>query len=105
MNKVLSMIGLAKRSGNLVSGEFAVGESIKNKKACLVIISKDASKNTKKKFRNKTSFYKIPLVEYGDRYELGKAIGKEFRMSIAITEKGFAENIHKLIEEQMSMEV
>ena len=48
MNKVLSLLGLAFRSGNLVSGEFAAREAVRKKTAALVIVASDASDNTKK---------------------------------------------------------
>ena len=50
MNKVLSLLGLAFRSGNLVSGEFATREAVRKKAATLVIVANDASDNTKKMF-------------------------------------------------------
>ena len=47
MNKVLSLLGLAFRSGNLVSGEFATREAVR-KRQRLCHCSHDASDNTKK---------------------------------------------------------
>ena len=50
MNKGLSLLGLAFRSGNLVSGEFAAREKLSGKKtAALIIVANDASDNTKKR--------------------------------------------------------
>ena len=51
MNKVLSLLGLAFRSGNLVSGEFATREAVRKKAATLVIVANDASDNTKRCLR------------------------------------------------------
>ena len=48
------MLGLATRSGNLVSGEFMTEKAVKGRKAFLVIVSREASDNTKKKFTNMT---------------------------------------------------
>lgn len=98
-NKVLSMTGLAVRAGKVVSGEFAVENAIKEGKAWLVIVTEDASDNTKKKFRDKCSFYEVPIAVYGTKETLGHAIGKEMRASLAITDKGFAENILKHLEQ------
>ena len=42
-NKVLSLLGIAMRGHNLVSGELQTVEAIKNGSACLVIIAGDAS--------------------------------------------------------------
>ncbi|MCR5202580.1 MAG: ribosomal L7Ae/L30e/S12e/Gadd45 family protein [Lachnospiraceae bacterium] len=88
--KFTGTLGLAKRSGNLISGEEMTHESIRNGKACLVIVAADASDNTKKKFRNACDFYEVELIEVLTKEELGHAIGKEFRASMAVTDEGFA---------------
>lgn len=97
-NKVLSMLGLATRARKIVSGEFSTERSIQDFSACLVIVATDASDNTKKKFKNKCEFYEVPYFEYGTRDELGHAMGKEQRASLAVTDEGFARQVHKLIE-------
>ena len=50
--KIYSYIGLATKAGKAVSGEFSTEKAIKERKAKLVLISKEASDNTKKKFQN-----------------------------------------------------
>ena len=67
----------------------------KSGRAALVIVAADASDNTKKKFRNMCEFYKVPIYIYGDKDTLGNAMGKEFRASLAILDKGFAKGIQK----------
>ncbi len=59
-DRVLSMLGLATRSRNVVSGGFATEEAVKNGKAYLVIIAENASDNTRKKYSNMCEFYKVP---------------------------------------------
>lgn len=98
VNKVYSLLGLATRSRNVVSGEFATEKAIKSGKAVMVIISGDASGNTAKMFRNMCDFYEVPLFVYGTKEELGHAMGKEVRASLAITNEGFAESIKKQLE-------
>ncbi len=98
MNKLYSLLGLAVRSGNLVSGEFAVEKAVKSGKAELVIVSGDASDNTVKLFDNMCRFYEVPMFRYGTKEELGHAMGKEVRASLAITEEGFAKSIKKQLE-------
>ena len=97
-NKILSLLGLATRSGNLVSGEFMTEKAVKERKAFLVVVSSEASGNTKKKFTNMCSFYEVPLYFYGTMEALGHSIGKEFRASIAVTDEGFAMNIINKLE-------
>lgn len=98
-NKVLSMLGLATRAGKVVSGEFAVEKSVKCGTACLVMIAQDSSDNTKKMFTNMCSFYEVPLVIWGSKEELGHAIGKEYRASLAVQDEGFVKSIQKHLQE------
>ena len=91
--KIFSLFGLATRAGKIASGEFQTEMAIKSGTAFLVVIAKDASDNTKKLFQDKCSFYKIPIIFLGTKEELGHAIGKEYRASLAILDKGFAETI------------
>ena len=97
-NKVLQMLGLAKRAGKVASGEFMTEKSVKEGKAYLVFVAVDASANTKKEFHNMCEFYKVPIYEYGNKEELGHAIGNEMRASLAITDEGFAKTILKHLE-------
>ena len=94
-DRVLSMLGLATRSGNVASGGFATEEAVKRRKAYLVIIAEDASDNTKKKFRNMCGFHKVPCEYYSVKETLGHAIGKEERSCLAVKDEGFANSIRK----------
>ncbi len=98
MNKIYSLLGLAVRSQNAVSGEYAVEKAVKSGKALLVVVSGDASANTVKQFSNMCSYYEVPMFRYGTKEELGHAMGKEVRASLAITEEGFAKSIRKYLE-------
>lgn len=92
------MLGLAAKGRNLVSGEFQTESAVKDGSAMLVIVAKDASANTKKLFTDKCSYYKIPVFQYGIKEELGRAVGKDLRSSLAITNVGLAETIIKHLE-------
>ena len=92
---VLSMLGIAAKSGNVVSGEFSTEKAVKTGKAFLVIVSMEASENTKKKFENMTDFYHVPCFVYGDKESLGRCIGKEFRASLAVTDENLAHAVEK----------
>ena len=95
---MLSLISLAKKAGKIASGGFQTEEAVKKGKACAVIISVEASENTKKKFRNMCTFYKVPFHVYGRKEELGAAIGCEFRASLAILDRGLAASVEKRLE-------
>lgn len=98
-NKVLSLLGLAARAGRLASGEFSAETAVKSGTAALVIVAEDASDNTKKLFHNKCAFYEVPIFDYGTRAELGHAIGKEFRASVAVLDEGLANAIVSHLED------
>ena len=55
-DSVLSLAGLAKKAGKIAAGEFQTENAVKSGKASLVIVSEEASENTKKKFRNMCDF-------------------------------------------------
>lgn len=93
--KILSMLGIAKKAGKVASGEFLCEEAIRNGKAKVVIVSEEASDNTKKRFRDKTTYYQVPLYERFDMETLGKAIGSETRAVISVNDAGIARTIIK----------
>ena len=57
--KVLNLLGLATRAGKTASGEFMTEKAIKSGKAYLVIVSEEASDNTKKMFENQCKHYQV----------------------------------------------
>lgn len=93
--KVLSLLSLCQRSGNMSTGESVVEQKIQKKNAFLVIIPEDASDNTKKKFINKCRFYNIPIIITSTKEELSAAIGKFNRSTFAICSESFAQSIQK----------
>lgn len=95
MNKIHSTLGLAMRAGKIVSGDDTVMRAVRSGDARLVILAADAADNAKKKYMDKCSHYRIPLVEYGSRFDLGSAIGKVDRVVLAVTDAGFANSIAK----------
>lgn len=97
--KVFSLLGIAAKAGKIVSGEFSTESAVKSQKAYLTIIATDASHNTTKLFTDKCTYYKIPCVAFGTMDELGHAVGKKFRASLAVTDEGLARAIQKKIDE------
>ena len=97
-DKIYGLLGLCQRAGKCRSGEFAVEKSIKSGKAFLVIIPEDASDNTKKKFRNMTTYRSVPYQELGTKETLGHQLGRSERSSISIEDQGFAQAMIKYID-------
>ena len=44
------------------------------------------------------TFYEVPYYEFGKKEELGHALGKEMRASLAIQDEGFSKAVVKLLE-------
>ena len=88
-----SIFGLCMRSGHLVSGGELTLKAVRNGSAKLVVLATDASAQTKKKFHDKCTYYGVDLVEFRSMAELGRALGKEKRSVLAVTEEGFAKTI------------
>lgn len=93
--KILNLISLATKAGKVVSGEFSTEKAVKDGKARLVLVSEEASDNTKKMFTNMCTHYNVPICYFGEKYELGHAMGKEMRASLAIVDEGLAKAIVK----------
>lgn len=98
MDKVLSMVSLATKAGKTVSGEFSVEKSVKDGRAKIVIVSAEASDNTKKKFTDMCTFYNVPVYFYGTKEKLGHYMGKEFRASMAVLDDGFKDALEKQLK-------
>ena len=94
------MVGLATKAGKTVSGEFSTEKSVKTGKGFLVLVANDASENTKKKFRNMCSFYEVPIYFLSDKESIGRAMGKEFRASLAVQDENFAKAMIQELEKQ-----
>ena len=97
MQKVYSTLSMCQKAGKVASGEFSCEKAVKELKAYLVLVAEDASDNTKKLFYDKCTYRNIPVVLFGSKAELGTAIGKEIRASVAILDKGFADSLLKTL--------
>jgi len=93
IKKVFSLIGLAMRAGKVVSGDDSTLGRVK-----LVLIAEDASNNTQKLFKDKSSYRKIPYIICSTKNDMGLAMGKSPRAVIGIKDDGFAESIKRLME-------
>lgn len=94
-SKVLSMIGMAKKAGKAVSGEFLCDKSIKDGSSRLVIIASDASEGTKKSLVNACKYYEVDYIEYSDMDSLGKFTGGGDRAAVSINDDNFAGAVMK----------
>ena len=96
--KIYSFLGLAQRAGKLVSGDDSTMLDVKKNRVKLVLVAEDASNNTKKLFKDKTSFRKIACITHSTKLQLGLAIGKAPRAVMGIKDTNFANKILELME-------
>ncbi len=97
MNKIVSLLGLARRAGKLVFGYDAVVGSIKEEKAKLLLIACDMSPKTKKNVKFEADKFGISLFELPcDIEEITAGIGKKAGV-VAITDENFAQGIKSIV--------
>ena len=91
MNRVLSLLGLAKKAGRIEAGEESVGTAARAHDARLILLAGDAAENSVKRARR--------FAEEGaclcaalpaTREELGRAVGRASCAMLAVTDIGFA---------------
>lgn len=97
MEKVLGMIGLAKRAGALSTGTFGCEEAIKAKQSKLIIIAEDASDKSKKMFIDSCMYYKVPFIIFSDKLNLGKFTGGGEKIVISVNDANFAKALNEKI--------
>ncbi len=97
-NRFFRMLGLAARAGALSFGEGAVRDSIRAKRAKMIVVAADGSDNTRKKVSDSCRFYSVPYFEYSDRFLLGSATGKEFAVVISVNDKSFAKALIDILQ-------
>ena len=97
MDKLLNFLGLCRRAGKLTTGSDAVVEKIVNGEALLVIFAGDISANTEKKISKSCALNSVKLLKINrTKEDLSVAVGR-FTAVAAVTEKGFAKNLERLI--------
>lgn len=100
-DKILSLLGFAQKSGNLLSGENTCELFIRKNKIKLIIISEEASANSKNKFMNICDSKDIPFMVFGSKNELSSAIGKFNRAIIGIKDEKFSQRILDLYKSEI----
>lgn len=96
MDKVLSLLGLAKKAGQLESGEEPVGAAARARNARLILLASDAADNTVRRARHFADAGQCLLAWIpATKDELGGAVGRTSCAMLAVTDVGFAEAVAK----------
>ena len=100
MDKLLNLIGLAKKAGKLEVGEEPVGAAARSKHARLILIASDAADNTRRRALHFGEAGECICLEIPPTKEdLGRALGRTSCALLALTDIGFAEAIAKKLAE------
>lgn len=91
MDKILHLIGLARKAGKLEIGEEPVGASTRARKARLVLLAGDAAENSVRRARHFVAHGAAVLVETSyTKAELGDAVGRTSCAMLALTDAGLS---------------
>lgn len=104
-DKFLSMCGLARRAGRVIIGTDMSTVAIRGKnKPYLVVLSVDASENSKKRIDDACAYHEVKLVKSTyTKNEIGDAVGQKGGAAcIAITDEGFAQTLCKLYYDRLA---
>ena len=92
MDKVLSLLGLAKKAGRLEAGEEPVGAAARARDARVILLASDAADNTMRRAKHFAEAGAcLCTVIPATKDELGRAVGRSSCAMLAVTDIGFAE--------------
>jgi len=103
--RLKGFLGLATKAGKLVTGYNTCLDMIPRGKLKLVIIAKDVGENTKKKIGQKCESYGIPMRIGMGAADMSHACGKRDKGVFGITDKGFANSIIGLFDDDKKSEI
>lgn len=93
--RILNLLGLAKRAGQIVTGEGLTINAIRKQQLHYVFLASDAGSAVTKKIHNQCAYYQLPLNDRFNKADLSAAIGQS-RTVIGIKQAGFAQQFKKL---------
>ena len=91
-DRLYNAIGLCQRAGKAQSGAFAAEKAIRAGKAKLVLLEETASEATKTHYEQLCAAHSVPMVLVET---VGRAIGKDARIVMAVTDDSFRDMIER----------
>lgn len=95
-DKFISFLGITKKSGNVIEGYNKCEESIKNNSCYLIIVSLEASSNTKEKFERISNNNNIPMIVAYSSEDLSCALGRDGLNIVGVKDKSMADRLLQL---------
>lgn len=97
-DRILSLLGLARRAGKLSMGFDASCESAAKGESALVLTTNDISEGSLRRLQSSVGG-SADMIGLGcDMQQLGAAIGKSVRM-VSVNDEGFAKKLRSLLTE------
>ncbi len=95
--KILGLLGLCTKAGDICFGTDACIDLILRKKVKLIIVAQDAAERTKRNLEFVCKENDTKIIFFGTIEEISRAIGKDNKAVIGIKNKNFALEIEKII--------
>ena len=97
-SKFFDLLGLCRRAGRLSWGRETAKESVRSKKAKLIIVTSDASERIKREFQNLSNTEKIEIIFLEETMSsLEKSISAAAGV-VTVNDEGFAKLLKKNIQ-------
>ncbi|AJA48108.1 ribosomal protein HS6-type S12/L30/L7a [Clostridium pasteurianum DSM 525 = ATCC 6013] len=100
-DKFLKFLGLAKKAGKLKEGYNKAEDTIKAGGSKLIIISINASLNTKDKFNTYADRFNVKVIEDFTKEELGSALGRPEINILCVTDENMSRKLLELWQEKI----
>ncbi len=95
---VQGLVGIARKGGNASLGRAAVREALREGRGCLVLLARDAGEALVDEMQVLTGRSDVPLLRFGGREMLGRALGRSEVSVLSIDDNGLARAIQQKLE-------
>lgn len=99
MEKILSLLGFAKKAGKLITGNNAVLRSILYGEAELIIVTENAGDSVKKKFKRLCEENDVEFFVLGNETDFERATGEQNKVIYSVIDAGFKNKLVQLIND------
>ncbi len=97
-SRLLRGLGLARRAGQLRVGVDAVQRAIRRSEAVAVVIAGDAPPQVRRRFQRLLGPRGLPHTVVLDGDQLGRAVGRERVVALAVTDKSLGHRVLELAQ-------
>ena len=98
--RIEDLLSMAQRAGKGASGDFAVQKALSAGQVKLLLLAADASVEAKEKYRHLAEQQGVKVRECLTKDALGHCLGKEYRATAALLDRGFSEALEKRMESE-----